>query len=471
MLIPVPLETGVTVKAMNFRGVGVPVAPGSDRNSGLENLLEQAGWSRTQLANAVNRTAAEAGMTLKYDQSAVSHWLSGTQPRAQVRPVIVEVLERKLGRPVTYAEAGLRSPKPGPAADSTDTADSLLDLGRADMDPSRRGVLAAGLYSAALTVPLFAGEAYAEERERSVRPTGRIGAAEVETVRTMTDRIADILDELGAGHARPMAAAFLVNTVAPYLRASATGPVRRDMLSAASDLTYLTGWMAMYERAHGLGQQYYVKALRLAQEASDHVTYCRTLRGMSLQASNLRYGHKALELADSAAEAAPDAGPRLVAFLRGQQAHASAMVGDRRRAFERLREAEVSLSQADSRRESIGGYDQAAYQFHVAHVLYETRDLPGSIAALKTSLRVQPKQERQGRLHANAVMAQRQFEFGHIEEACTTWGTFLDDYVGLSSARGDEHFATMRKRIAPYGKLRAARELQERSRQVAGMKG
>ncbi|WP_405434938.1 hypothetical protein [Streptomyces anulatus] len=454
---------------MNFRGVGVPVAPRSERNSGLENLLEQAGLSRTQLANAVNRTAGEAGLALKYDQSAVSHWLSGTQPRAQVRPVIVEVLERKLGRPVTYAEAGLRSPK-GQSVDSVGTADSLLNLGRADMDPSRRGVLAASLYSAALAVPLFAGEAYAEERERTVRPTGRIGAAEVATVRTMTDRIADILDELGAGHARPMAAAFLVNTVAPYLRASATGPVRRDMLSAASDLTYLTGWMAMYERAHGLGQQYYVKALRLAQEASDHVTYCRTLRGMSLQASNLRYGQRALELADSAAEAAPDAGPRLVAFLRGQQAHASSMVGDRRAAFERLREAESALSKADSRREAIGGYDQSAYQFHVAHVLYETRDLPGSIAALKTSLRAQPKQERQGRLHANAVMAQRQFEFGHIEEACTTWGTFLDDYVGLSSARGDEHFTTMRKRIAPYGKIWAARELQERSRQVAGMK-
>ncbi|MFI8163089.1 hypothetical protein ACIF6I_28155 [Streptomyces microflavus] len=456
---------------MNLRGVGVVVAPESNRNSGLENLLEQAGWSRTQLANAVNRTAREAGMALKYDQSAVSHWLSGTQPRAQARPVIIEALERKLGRPVTFAEAGLRSPKAGSTADTGDTAASLLDLGRADMDPSRRGVLAAGLYSAALAVPLFAGEAYAEEKERSARPTGHIGAAEVATVRTMTDRIADILDELGAGHARPMAAAFLVNTVAPYLRASAAGPVRRDMLSAASDLTYLTGWMAMYERAHGLGQQYYVKALRLAQEAADHVTYCRTLRGMSLQASNLRYGQKALELADSAAEAAPDAGPRLVAFLRGQQAHASSMVGDRRQAFGRLREAEAALSKADSRRESIGGYDQSAYQFHVAHVLYETRDLPGSIAALKTSLRTQPKQERQGRLHANAVMAQRQFEFGHIEEACTTWGTFLDDYVGLSSARGDEHFETMRKRIAPYGKLRAARELQERSRQVAGMKG
>ncbi|MFD7110280.1 hypothetical protein ACFWAF_08790 [Streptomyces microflavus] len=52
--------------------------------------------------------------------------------------------------------------------------------------------------------------------------------------------------------------------------------------------------------------------------------------------------------------------------------------------------------------ESTGGYDQSAHQFHVAHVPYETRDLPGSIAALKTSLRTQPKQERQGRLHTNA---------------------------------------------------------------------
>lgn len=61
-----------------------------------------------------------------------------------------------------------------------------------------------------------------------------------------------------------MAAAFLVNTVAPYLKADAAEDVHNDMLSAASDLTYPTGWMAMCERAHGLGQRYYLEALRLA---------------------------------------------------------------------------------------------------------------------------------------------------------------------------------------------------------------
>lgn len=58
--------------------------------------------------------------------------------------------------------------------------------------------------------------------------TVRIGSGEVTTVRTMTQKIADILDEIGGGHARPRAAAFFVNTVAPYLQAAATEHIRKD---------------------------------------------------------------------------------------------------------------------------------------------------------------------------------------------------------------------------------------------------
>jgi tetratricopeptide (TPR) repeat protein len=226
----------------------------------------------------------------------------------------------------------------------------------------------------------------------------------------------------------------------------------------------------MYEKAHGLGQRYYVKALRLAAEAQDHVTYCRTLRGMSLQASNLRYASKALELADSAAEAAPEAGPRLVAFLRGQQAHAASMVGDRPQAHSRLREAETALSKADNRRDAIGGYDQTAYLFHISHVLSEEGDLPGSIKAMKQSIRVQPAQERQGRAHAYAVLAQRQLQLGHLDAACDSWSRFLDEYEHLSSVRGDDHFATMRKELSQHSKARAVRDLTSRVREVAALK-
>ncbi|MFK0231179.1 hypothetical protein ACIQUL_36045 [Streptomyces sp. NPDC090303] len=456
---------------MNARGVDVAQASGKQRNEGLRDLLDQAGWTETQLAQAVNRLAAEAEMKLSYSQSTVAHWIRGSQPNARVRPLILAAFERKLGRPVLHSEAGLQRPKGERGDEPRNTVDSLLQLGKDDMNPSRRGLLAASLYSAALSVPLFADVANADERARITKPTARIGQGEVDVVRRMTDKIADILDELGGGHARPMAAAFLVNTVLPYLKAGASEAVHLDALSAASDLTYLTGWMAMYERDHGLGQRYYLEALKLAGEAQDQVTYCRTLRGMSLQASNLRYGRKALEYADSAAEAAPKAGPRLVAFLRGQQAHASAMVGDQRTAFIRLRETETALSKADSRRESVGGYDQAAYLFHVSHVHYEGRDLSASIKALKQSIRAMPLQERQGRLHANAVLAQRQFEYGHVEEACASWNVFLDDYMVLSTSRGDEHFEKMQKNLALHPKVRAVRGMTEKVRLVASLKG
>ncbi|WP_407560411.1 hypothetical protein [Streptomyces sp. 184] len=438
-------------------------------NDGLAALLDEAKWSRSQLANRVNRLGAEAGLTLKYDHSAVSHWVAGTQPVEQVRPLVVEAFARRLGRPVTYAETGFARP---PDQDG-DMIEDLMDTSRADMDPSRRRMLASGVYSAALAVPLFADLVPEKERaERpATRPTGRIGAGEVTTIRTMTNRIADILDELGGGHARPMAAAFLVNTVGPWLRADATPAVKKDLLAAASDLVYLTGWMAMYERQQALGQRYYVKALHLAGEAEDYVTYCRTLRGMSLQAAHLGYGPKALQLADSAAEAAArGGGPRLRAFLRGMQAHAASMTGDRAQATRRLDEADSALSQADERRESIGGYDRTAWLFHQAHVLWEIKDYPGSIRALQHSIRIQHPQERQGRVHSYALLAERQLAYGHLEAACESWTHFLEHYEQLSTARGDEHFAAMRRKLRPHATVRAVRQLTHAADQVAALK-
>jgi tetratricopeptide (TPR) repeat protein len=341
------------------------------------------------------------------------------------------------------------------------------------MDPSRRTVLSTALYSATLAVPRFdqADETLDRLEHQAAGRTVRIGSGDVAVVRSMTTKIADILDELGGAHARPMAAAFLVNSVASYLRADGPEAVRNDMRAAASDLVYLTGWMAMYEKAHGLGQRYYRQALGLAKAAGDQVTHCRTLRGMALQAANLKHANKALELADSAAEAAPSAGPRLAAFLRGQQAHGAALVGDRRLAFTRLRETEAALSQADNRRDAVGGYDQAAYHFHQSAVFYALGDLPGSVRAMQASNKVRPKAERQGNAHANGLLAQRQYEMGHVEAACATWHRFLDDYEALSSARADEHFDIMRRRIRPYVKNNAkARELQERAREVVRQK-
>ncbi|WP_327270061.1 hypothetical protein OG233_26260 [Streptomyces sp. NBC_01218] len=446
-------------------------------NEGLARLLGEAGWTGTQLASAVNRIGTEAGRPTAYEQSSVSHWLAGTMPRKAVRPVVVEALARRIGRPVTLEEAGLGPSSAGddPAAASQHgmlTVEGLMDTGRADMDPSRRTVLTTALYSATLAVPRFgeADETLDRLEHQAAGRTVRIGAGDVAVVRSMTDKIADILDELGGAHARPMAAAFLVNSVTGYLRADGSPAVRNDMRAAASDLVYLTGWMSMYEKAHGLAQRYYRQALGLAKAGNDELTYCRTLRGMALQAANLQHANRALELADAAAEAAPKAGPRLRAFLRGQQAQGAALVGDRRLAFARLHETESALSQADDRRDSIGGYDRAAYEFHRSGVLYALGDLPGSIEAMRASNRARPRTEKQGNAHALGLLAQRQLEIGHLEAAVATWHAFLDDYATLSSVRADEHFDTLRRRVAHHRTHPKVRELRERAGEMARLK-
>ncbi len=194
-------------------------------NEALTRLMAEAGVGNAQLARRVNAVGGELGLRLHYDKSTVSHWLRGSVPKAEARPAVAEALSRLAGRPVTVAELGW----PAARAGAQDVVSGVVELSRADMDPSRRRVLGAGLYSATLLVPSFqkvlAGRAEAAQAARTVR----IGASDVATVRRMTDKVAEILDEIGAGHARPMAAAFLANTVGPYLRASGPERVRQQM--------------------------------------------------------------------------------------------------------------------------------------------------------------------------------------------------------------------------------------------------
>ncbi|MCC8455593.1 hypothetical protein [Streptomyces rochei] len=437
-------------------------------NAALAALMQTAGVENGQLAHRVNAIGRELGLSLSYDKTSVSHWLAGTVPKPEARPAITEAFSRLLGRPVTCAEIGWQV-EAGPEVAGADTVAGVVDLSRADMDPSRRGVLRTGMYAAALAVPRFEDVSGRLESVTAGR-TVRIGRSDVATVRTMTDKVADILDQVGAGHARPMAAAFLVNTAGPYLRAAGSEETRRDMRAAVADFVYLTGWMAMYEDQQGLGQRYYLRALELAGAAEDHVTYCRTLRGMSLQATHLGHGRKGLELADAAAEAAPAAGPRLRAFLRGQQAAAAAMTGARTTALARLREAEAALSRADDRRDAVGGYDQAALYFHEAHVRWHLGDQAASVTALERSNAARSPLERQGRLHCLGVTAERQYRMRHIEAACRTWHEFLDHHVTVSSARGDEHLKTMLRALPAHRAVAGVAELEERARQVAAQK-
>lgn len=432
-------------------------------NTGLHRLYRESGWTQRQFAQEINRLGTERGTPLRYRGPSVHQWLSGHLPKRDVRPLILEALARRLRRPVTHAEAGFPPPD-GDADRRPATTEGITDLGRQDMDPSRRGVLGVSLFSVALAVPDWqdiVGRMEAVQKGQA----RRVGMSDVDMVTAMTDRISALYGEFGGRHSRPMAAAFLVNTVTPCLKAPGPESVRKAMMSVASELCYLAGHMSVDEGLHGLAQSYYVKALEVAGASEDHLTYCTTLRGMSVQAVDLGHSREALRLADAAAAAAPQAGPRMRAFLAGQQAHAAAQAGDRTSALSHLRVTEASLEKAEAReRRFVGSYQLPALRYHTGQVLYALGDVRGSTTELAESDRHRDPSAHRVRVRYLSLLAERQLEIGHLETACTTWAQVLDLYPKVQSGQCDQSVTRMLGRIRPYQKVPAARALYERAR-------
>ncbi|MGW0660524.1 tetratricopeptide repeat protein [Streptodolium elevatio] len=435
-------------------------------NKGLADLLAEACWLNGEFARAVNRTGTESGLRLRYDDSAVCHWLTGTMPRPRVRAVILETFARRLHRPVTAREAGFPLAAEASTEPDPDTVTGLVEFGSADMDPSRRSVLGAGLYSVAVAVP-----GWPDNIDRFARlsrdPHTRIGYREVEAVVAMTEKISELDDRFGGRAARPMAAAFLVNTIGPYLRADAPPDVRRAMLSAAADHCYLTGYMAMDERSDGLAQGYYIKALELALAASDHLAYCTTLRGMSVQAVDLGHAQLSLQLADAASAASPGAGPRMRAFLAGQQAHAAAATGDRNTALMKIGEAEVAMERAEAQAKTFGSYAPSSLSYHLAQVRYELGDREQSVTHLDESNHARHDSYQRYKVLRTALGAERKLELGRLEEACRDWYWALDGYTHVQSGRCDDRVNAMLAALRPYLRNSNARSVYERGRLLA----
>lgn len=468
-----PVTRGGTVGGLGvFKSVkrGEWGADMSDRqpNEGLKRLYAATSWTLRRFAQEVNKVATEWGKPTRYQPPSVHQWLEGHLPKEEVRPLILEALARHLQRPVTHSEAGF----PVPVYDRHDvsTVEGLLDLSRQDMDPSRRSVIGVGatLFSVALAIPGWQDVVGRMEAIQTGR-TQRIGMSEVDSVIAMTDRLSDLDDQFGGRYARPMAAAFMVNIVAPYMKAEAPSEVRKGMMAAASFLCYLTGWMAVDEGLHGTAQQYYVKGLELAGASDDYLTYCHILRGMSVQSADLGQGSTAVSWANAASEASPTAGPRMAAFMAGQQAHSYAVAGERFNAIRSLQETESAMSKASSRAETFGGYSPATMAYHTAQVRHALGDVAGSVDALQLHFRLRdPKNEshRSG-MRFTSMLAERQLALGHLDAACATWDKVLDDYPSIQSGRVDNHIKEMFRLIRPYLKNSAARDLDERARLVA----
>jgi transcriptional regulator with XRE-family HTH domain len=112
------------------------------QNQRLRDLVVESGLTYEALAKAVRAVAAECGVGIRTNKSAVEHWLCGVTPRGDTSRYLAVALSRRLGRLLTPADLGLAT---GIEADNdtigltlgTDPLDALLSMWRFELERRR----------------------------------------------------------------------------------------------------------------------------------------------------------------------------------------------------------------------------------------------------------------------------------------------------------------------------------------------
>ncbi|MGH3731446.1 MAG: hypothetical protein ACRDTU_22280, partial [Micromonosporaceae bacterium] len=245
-----------------------------DRNEALARYVREARCSMAGLARRINQLGAAEGLSLTYDYTSVGRWLKrGEQPRPPAPVLLARVLSELLGRTVTPGDLGLAGTETLAAkaldypANPMVTVDTVLDLGRAEL--KRRNVIAAPFALAALAAPsrdwLIA--ALAETTGAPGPPA--VDKGQVDSIRHMFRLFQEMDVMRGGGHARVALVEYLSGVVLPLVKRGHPAEVQKSLLHAASEQTYLVGWMAYDDGQHGLAERYLIQSLRLAQESGD----------------------------------------------------------------------------------------------------------------------------------------------------------------------------------------------------------
>lgn len=427
----------------------------------IRQACEERGWGPSKLARALGIAAARgpSGMSRQYARKL----LEGERlPGELWMPAIVNVL-------------GLRTDQlaeiPGPEAVYVDTVDSVLALGRSDVD--RRIFLTASGGTALAFLGVPDAEAIIR-RVRTVAPTAvRVGAGEVAAVETMVTTLGNLAAEYGGGHAKRLAVDYLIDNVGPWLQGRYTETTGRKLYAATSQLAHLVGWMTQDEsddRPHqDKAQYYYGHAWRLAAEAGEPELAATALRGAAVQsiARGPRHRAEAFALAEKAMTYARDLDdPRAVAYYQSTLAEAAAMDGNHRLATQALaasqteieRTASVPPGQSWASHFTIGRWAYAS-----GMILVRMGDLPAAREHLHQALDTYGLDRRRTRASVLGNLGGLHLQQGDLDGALAVWSEFLDCAEGVQSIKVRDAAEDLRVRLARYENVNVARELSQRA--------
>ncbi|MFE9219614.1 Tat pathway signal protein [Streptomyces lavendulae] len=440
-----------------------------ERNTLLEGVLHQLGWSQATTARHVQRVAAEVGAEeLKaVSASHVNQWVRGSHPAPPATRILCEALSRGLNsrgihRVVTAADIGLKDPdeQAGSAPRDSDPIAQLVDLGGTDLDLERRRTLKGAAFSLAgmfLPSDRWWQDTVTAARTRKPSAGWQVGPDDVAAVREMTQLLSQREQRRGGADGRSALVAYLRTDVAGYLYGRFPDQhTRKEMFTAAGELAYLAGWTAFDSSEHALAQKWLDVALRLSAEADDAPLAGHILRAQAHQTLDLGHPAQALRLAETsvAHRRYTDASPRERSLLGVVHARSLASAGHKQQAVAALLRAEDDLRHAergDDEPARVFFFSEASLAHETARTLQVLGDLRGAEREFQRSVRTRRAQPF-ARTHAVTLglLGAVQIQRGAVDAACATWSQALDTMQGVQSGRALDTVVQMRRSLSPY---------------------
>lgn len=443
-------------------------------NLQMEEVCARTGWSRKELARRVNQRARVRGAHLQTDASRIRYWLAGQHPQPPVPELLSELFSEQLGYPITPTDIGLEATDEHEVGlryseSITATVVAVAELGRYDV--RRRGFLRHGTFLAVAAVAPSRDWLLAVLDATERRPDSRIGLEQVGVIREAFAGFQEADVMRGGGHARQPLAEYLTSRVLPLLQdVDPHSEAGGALFAAASEQTYLLGWMAIDDDRQALAQRYLIQALRLAQESGDTALGAHVLAGMSHQARMLGYPREALQLAITGRHGLARAySPACAARLLTLQAQAHAALGETKQAAHAVVKSEHAFEHVDAGAEPEWArfIDDAYLSGEYAKTFGDlgrpvesTRFARHSIAAARKKHRARREAFSQAAL-AHAALARRD-----LETAIRAAHRAVDLSTTVQSSRCIAAVRDLQSLISPYRSIASARDFDHRAHEV-----
>ena len=289
----------------------------------------------------------------------------------------------------------------------------------------------------------------------------RLGAADVDAIRALTDKMRLLARQYG-GQAETVSA--VANRSMQLASVPAAEPVRRSLGSALAELHTEAGFCCYDSGMREQAEHYFRRALDLGAQAGDGYQVAYALRNAGIAFSEWGHPNDALKLFQMGqvripAAAGDDRAPALNAWLHGESAVAHARMGN-------PGGARSELDRARDGWEPPSAFDRADMDFLAAWVMVRLGNLDVADSLLASSLRCwSQSSDRRDTVKAEISLAALHVETGE-RDGLPLAQQAIRNVAELQSVRARDRLAPLADALAARPGTEA-RELAEHARRVA----